>query len=190
MKRVLTLLLAFVFLAAFGTQVIYAAVPDGLPYEPPIVTVSSPFQNRTYYVADVPLNVTVQMFGFIYHNMETLKSLNYSLDGQATVPIALIAPSDLSPGYQVHGNDVLAGLADGVHSVTVYGETAISGLSENFNATVSFEVDKSTSPHTEHFPTAVVAVTLVSISIVGAGLIVYSIKFKKVIVKKPKANPK
>jgi hypothetical protein len=151
MKRAITLLLALVFLAPLGTQVVYA-LPDGLPYEPPVVTISSPSQDRTYNVADMPLSVTVQIFRFIYHNMETLKSLNYSLDGQAAVPMTLIAPSDLSPGYQVHGNGVLTGLVDGVHSVTVYGETAISGLSENFNATVSFRVDTSTPPHPEVFP--------------------------------------
>jgi hypothetical protein len=183
MKRAITLLLALVFLAASGTQVMYAAVPDGLPYEPPIVTVPSPSQDRTYNVTDVPLNVTVQIFGFIYHNMETLKSLNYSLDGQSAVPMTLITPSDLSPGYQVHGNEVLTGLVDGIHSVTVYRETAISGLSENFNATVSFRVDTSTPPHPESFPTTLVAVALASLSIVGVGLIVYSIKFKKAIVK-------
>jgi hypothetical protein len=132
---------------------------DGLPYEPPIVTVLSPSPNGTYNMPDVPLNVTVQINGFVYHNIETIKWLNYSLDGQTATPMTLIVPSDLYQGYKVYGNGLLTGLSDGNHNITINGETAIGGLSGNFNATVSFTVDASTiepSPSVPEFPSFMV----------------------------------
>jgi len=125
---------------------------------------------------DVPLNVTVQIRGFIYHNIETIRWLNYSLDGQTAIPMELIVPSDLSPGYYVYGNDVLTGLSDGTHNLTIYGETAVSGLTGNFNATVSFTVDTSATP-TEPFPTLLVTTASgVLVAVIGVFLLIY---FKK-----------
>ena len=47
---------------------------------------------------------------------------------------------------------MLTGLSDGTHYLTIYGETAISGLTGNFNATVTFEVDTLTPPTSDSFP--------------------------------------
>lgn len=160
------------------TQVAYAQF-EGLPYEPPVVTVLSPSPNGTYNKPDVPLNVTVQIFGFIYHNMETIKWLNYSLDGQTAIPMTLIVPLDLYPGYYVYGNDILTGLSDGTHSLTIHGETAISGLRGNFNTTVSFTVDTSTTPITEPFPTTLIIASIVTVAVVGVCLLVYFKKRKR-----------
>jgi hypothetical protein len=125
-------------------------------------------------VPDVPLNITVQILGFIYHNMETIRWLNYSLDGQTAIPMTLIVPLDLYPGYYVYGNDVLTGLSDGMHNLTIHGETAISGLSRNFNTTISFRVDTSTTPVAEPFPTTLVATaSAASMATVGAALLIY-----------------
>ena len=148
-----------------------------MPYDPPIVTVLSPSQNVTYSTTNVALNVTVQINGFIYHNVETIKWLNYSLDGHTAIPMALIVPSNLTPGYSVNGNDMLTGLSEGTHNLTIYGETAISGLTGNFNATESFEVNTLTSTTSDSFPTTIaVAVTLIVVLAMIAGLLVY---FKK-----------
>jgi hypothetical protein len=165
-------------IAPFIVQVANAPY-QGLPYDPPIITVLSPSPNGTYSSPDVPLNVTVQINGLIYHNIETIKALNYSIDGQTAISMTLIEPSDLSPGYYVHGNDTLTGLSDGTHNLTIYLETGISGLRENFNTTISFAVDTSAGSIPEPFPTAFVVVASVAAVIVVAGLLVYFKKRKR-----------
>jgi hypothetical protein len=174
----LVLVFALLFLVMSETRLAQAGYEEfeGLPYDPPIVTIDSPSMNGIYSEPDVPLNVTVQIRGFIYHNVETIRWLNYSLDGQTAIPMTLIVPSELTPPYYVHGNDVLTGLSDGTHNLTIYGETAVSGLTGDFNATVSFTVDTSTTPITEPFPTTLVAAALAVVAVVGIGLIIH---FKK-----------
>ena len=174
---ILTLLFSMVSVAR-SVQVACAQF-EGLPYDPPIISVLSPSPNGTYSEQNIPLNVTVQIRGFIYHNTETIRWLNYSLDGQTPIPMTLILPSDLTPPYYVHGNDVLNDLSDGTHNLTIYVETAISGLTGNFNATVSFEVDTSNTID-ESFPTTLVAATVgASVTIVGLCVLLYFKKHKR-----------
>ena len=179
-KSAWTLILSFALLfsiapVATSMHVAYAQF-EGLPYDPPIVTISSPLPNGTYSQPDVPLNVTVQIRGFIYHNIETIRWLNYSLDGQTAIPMELMVPSDFTIPYYIMGNDVLVGLSNGTHNITIYGETAISGLTGNFNATVSFKVDTSNTPIVNPFPTVAVVASIIAVVIAVAGLLVY---FKK-----------
>jgi hypothetical protein len=174
----LTLALLFSMVSVAGLMQVAYAQFEGLPYNPPIVTVLSPSPNGTYNQPNIPLNVTVQIRGFIYHNTETLRWLNYSLDGQTAIPMTLVVPSDLTPPYYVRGNDVLTGLSDGTHNITIYGETAISGLTGNFNATVSFKVETSNTPSGDSFSTTVVAVASIVAAVVVAGLLVYLKKRK------------
>ena len=177
----LTLILPLLFsmvLVVRSMQVDYTQF-EGLPYDPPIVTLTSPSQNATYSVPDVPLNVTIQIRGFIYHNIERIRWLNYSLDGEAPVPMTLIVPSDLTPPYYVHGNEVLACLSDGSHNLTIFGETFVSGLNGYFNETVSFTVDTSDTPTTAPFPASLLFVASVGIAIAAIGLFVYFKKRKR-----------
>lgn len=123
------------------------------------------------------MNVTVQIRGFIYHNTETIRWPVYSLDGQTAITMAYFASSDLTPPFYVRGNCVFAGLSDGAHNITIYGETVISGLTGNFNATVSFKVDTSNTPVVEPFSTMVVAVaSIIVVVTLVAGLLM---DFKK-----------
>jgi hypothetical protein len=171
-------LLSAILSAAKAVQFDYGQF-EGLPYErPPTVTVMSPSPNGTYNMQDVPLNVTIQIFGNIYHNMERVKWLNYSLDGQTAIPMTLIEPSKISQlPYPVYGNDVLTSLSDGTHNLTIYGKTAIGGLAGTFNETISFTVDTSIKPIAEFYTTTlVVAVTILIVAVVAVSLSVY---FKK-----------
>lgn len=155
---------------------------EGLPYDPPIVTLASPSQNTTYSVPDVPLNVTIQIRGFIYHNIERMRWLNYSLDGQTAIPLTLIVPSmyDISKlPYPVYGNDMLTGLSDGSHNLTIFGETFIGGLNGYFNETVSFTVDTSNTSTVAPFPASLLFVVSVGIAIAIIGLLVYFRKRKR-----------
>ena len=152
---------------------------EGLPYErPPLVSVLSPSPNGIYNMPDVPVNVTVQIFGFIYHNMEHIKWLNYSLDGQTVEKMRLIIPREYPPGYYVYGNDMLTGLSDGTHNLTIYGKTAIGGTAGTFNETVAFTVDTSTKPIAVSFPTLLAVAVTITV-VVAVSLLVYFIERKQ-----------
>jgi hypothetical protein len=115
-------------------------------FPPPSVSIASP-ENKTYDTFEVPLNFTVNEAG---------SQITYSLDGQDNVTAV--------------ENITLTGLSYGEHDITVYA-TDIAG---NIGAseTITFTVAKEPEP----FPTAIVAVIVASVAVVGAGLLVY---FKK-----------
>jgi Bacterial Ig domain len=152
---------------------------EGLPYDPPIVTVASPSPNATYIAPDVPINVAVQIRGWIYGNIEQIRLLNYSLDGHPPSPLTLTVPSmyGIHVPYDVYGNLLLTGLADGNHNLTVHGETFIGALTCYFNETVSFRVDTSFTPRTEPFPALLVFVASVGLTLVALGLVAYFKRF-------------
>lgn len=154
----------------------------GLPYDPPIVTVVSPFSSAIYNVQDIPINVTVQIRGWILKNIEQIRWLNYSLDGHTPTSLTLTVPSmyGIHAPYNVYGNYLLPGLTDGNHNLTVYGETFIGGMTCYFNETVSFTVDTANTPEPESFPTSLVIASSVTVTVVlvGLGLLLYGIKRK------------
>jgi hypothetical protein len=174
MKKIASaLVLIFALLLVSGEKAVQFDYRDfeGLPYDPPIVTVVSPFPNATYNVPDVPVNVTVQIRGWIYGNIEQIRLLTCSLDGRPSIPLALTVPSlhGIHVPYSVYGNGMLTGLSDGNHNLKVHGETFIGGLTCYFNETVSFKTDKS-SPTPETFPASLVFVAAVGIAIAVIGL--------------------
>jgi hypothetical protein len=152
---------------------------EGLPYDPPIVTIVSPSPNATY-MPDVPINVTVQIRGWIYGNIEQIRLLNCNLDGKSAIPLTLTVPSmdGIHVPYNVYGNIILTGLSDGNHNLTVHGETFIGVLTCYFNETVSFKIDTSFIPTTEPFPATLVFIASVGIAIICIGLFVYLKKRK------------
>jgi hypothetical protein len=181
MKRT-ALALAFVFAltlisGAKGLQFDISQF-EGFSYKPPIVSVVSPFQNATYSVQEVPLNVTVQIRGWIFKNIERIRRLDYSLDGQTAIPLTLNVPSmyDISLPYPVYGNSMLTNLSDGSHNLTIFGETFISGLNACFNYTVFFSVDTSYMPTVAPVSGSLLFAASVGFDIVAIGLLVY---FKK-----------
>ena len=179
MLRALTFIFALVFSLVLGVNAVqfdYGQF-EGLPYTLPVVTLSSPSPNWVYSLPDVPLNVTVQIRSQIFPgNIEKIRWLNYSLDGQVPVPMTLILPSDLTPPYYVHGNNVLAGLSDGKHNLTIFGETFVGGLNGYFNETVSFSMDTSKIQEPDPFPILIAVASVIVVAGIGIGLLVY---FKK-----------
>ena len=195
MKRTI-LALTFIFALLFSFLAGAKAVEfdygefEGLLYTPPVVTLLSPSSNESYSVSDVPLNVTVEVRCIILHNLERVRWLNYSLDGETAIPLTLVEPSlnDISQlPYFVFGNSVLTGLCDGSHSLTIFGKTSVSGLNGYFNETVYFNVntDKSTGepsptmsplPEPVSFATILVRASVVVVAVVCVGLLIY---FKK-----------
>jgi hypothetical protein len=177
-KKALALIIFFalmfsLFSGAKAVQSDYGEF-EGLPYTPPIVTLLSPSSNESYTVSDVPLNVTVQIRSSIFHNVERVRWLNYSLDGAPVIPLTLIEPSmnDISQlPYPVYGNDMLTGLSDGSHSLTIFGETFVSGLNGYFNETVLFTVDTSNTTEITPFPTELAIASVVIIAVFAVFLV-------------------
>ena len=127
------------------------SVPEELPewLVPPTVRLITP-ENATYSVANVTLEFTVN---------KQPSWMGYSLDGQQNVTVA--------------GNTTLLELSNGLHNVTVYANDTFGNM--GVSETTSFNVFVP-----EPFPVVPVVVTsIASVSIVGAGLLVYFKKRKR-----------
>ena len=139
------------FITLYATNEQYTPFGYGTPdpsYDgtAPEIAVTSP-QNKTYYTADVALNFTIN---------ETVSSLSYTLDGEASVEIS--------------GNTTLTGLSYGAHNITVYAVDASGNTGTS--KTVFFTIAEP-----EPFPTTVVATASgASLTIISIGLLIY---FKK-----------
>ena len=179
MKKSLKLILIFALLISV-MPVVKAMQADytqfeGLPYDPPIVTLKSPLQNATYNVPDVPLNVTVELRGWILKNIARIRLLNYSLDGNTAIPLTLILPDTLKSPYQVYGNSMLRELSNGSHNLTIFGETFIGGFNCYFNETVFFTIDKSYKPTETSFPlnTFIIIIAVLAVTVVALFVLVF-----------------
>jgi hypothetical protein len=110
-----------------GSSTIYFEVDT----TPPTVSVES-MENKTYGVADVPLNFTVD---------EPTSWIGYSLDGQDNVTLT--------------ANTTLTGLSEGTHNLTVYARDIAgnTGTSKTLNFTVAFPPPSSPPPLPSQEPT-------------------------------------
>ena len=125
-----------------------------MPYgSPPAISIVSP-ENKTYTVNSVSLRFTVS---------ETTSWIKYSLDGQANVTIT--------------EDTTLSGLADGVHSITVYAQDTdgLTGASETIYFTIA---EGSETPQSEAFPITWIAAIIAVVVVVGVVLL-YFLKIKK-----------
>ena len=188
MKRT-ALALSLILLASImaGMQNVEVANANFKPYKPPEITIFSPSSNEIYNSSSVSLNVKIVTFGGYpwYHD---ITSLNYSLDGQQDVPISFAK----GEGYLFHGNATLSILSNGLHSISLYGESIYSSVVSDkithFNATASFTVDApdtafasltpAPEPQLEPFPTTLVIAASLKIAVVCIGSIVYIKKHK------------
>jgi hypothetical protein len=126
-------------------------------------------QGRTFK-ADVPFNFTVS---------KPVAWVGYCLDGAdaITVTDAVVTQTYGRDNYYV----VLAGLAAGSHSLTVYAEDEAGrrGESEAVSFTVAEEAQPETQP-SESFPTVLVAVSAALVAVVVClGLLMYFMKLRK-----------
>ncbi|MDH5771032.1 MAG: right-handed parallel beta-helix repeat-containing protein, partial [Candidatus Bathyarchaeota archaeon] len=124
-----------------------------MPYgSPPAISIDSP-RNTTYRVTSVSLTFTVS---------ETTSWIKYSLDGQENVTIT--------------GDTTLSGLADGVHSITVYAQDTDgqTGTSETIYFTIA---EGAETPQSGSFPITWIVAAIVAV-VVGVVLL-YFLKIKK-----------
>jgi hypothetical protein len=109
--------------------------------------ISIPYmENETYSAVSIPLNFTTD---------EPISQAAYSLDGQDNVTVT--------------GNITLSGLSNGLHNITVYAE-------DTFGNEGASEITYFTIDVPEPFPTTLVIASIITVAIIGVGLLVY---FKK-----------
>jgi parallel beta-helix repeat protein len=106
-------------------------------------------QNKVYNNSSVPLTFSTN---------EPTSRISYSLDNQDNVTIT--------------GNTTLSGLPNGSHNLTVY-------VTDQFGNTGASEIIYFSVDVPEPFPTALVAASIASVAIIGAGLVLYFTKIKK-----------
>ena len=183
MKRSL-LAIILVFVVLFSAE----SASAQRSYKPPQITILSPSSNETYNSSSVSLNIKIVTIGGYpwYHNVT---SLNYSLDGQQDVPISFATDK----AFIFLGNGTLSIFSNGLHSVSVHGESIYSSAMgdkiSHFNATASFTVDTpdtafpsltpDTVPYQGPLPTTLAIATAVIIAIGAIGLFVYFKKHKR-----------
>jgi hypothetical protein len=130
--------------------------PFGYGTIPPVVSVLSPENNKTYTVSNASLTLTVN---------RPVVWLGYSLDGQENVTIT--------------GNITITGLTSGLHNITVYAKDEFEnmGASETVNFTIAKESEES-FPMCLAVAVAIVVAAVVLVAAVGVGLSVYLKKRK------------
>jgi hypothetical protein len=106
-------------------------------------------QNTVYNESSVPLSFTVE---------RQITWAGYSLDGQDNVTIT--------------GNTTMSGLTDGAHDVTVYAR-------DEFDNAGASETACFTVKTLEPFPTLPVAASVASVTLIGAGVLIYFRKRKR-----------
>jgi len=128
------------------TSAVEQYTPFGYGTVPPQISVIST-ENKTYSTSNVSLAFTVN---------KPVLWLGYSLDGQETVTIT--------------DNATLAGLASGLHNITVYAKDSFenTGTSE----TVYFSVEVP-------FPTTLVVAPVASVAVIGAVLAIYFKRYRR-----------
>jgi len=127
-----------------------------MPYgSPPAISIVSP-ENKTYKVNSVSLSFTVS---------EPTSWIKYSLDGQANVTIT--------------EDTTLSGLADGVHSVTVYAQDTDG---QTGTSTIYFTIAKGSATPTEttqsDFSLIILIAAIIVVIVIGVALL-YFLKIKK-----------
>lgn len=189
MRKIAVALVPILFaMMLFG--IIAESVSAQRAYKPPKITILSPSSDETYNSSSVSLNVEIVTFGGYpwYHK---ITSLNYSLDGQQDVPISFALAPDKA--FIFLGNGTLSIFSNGLHSVSVHGESIFSSVMgdkiSHFNATASFTVDApdtafpSQTPAPDGFTAnllpIILSMVVVLVTITITGLAVYHKKLRK-----------
>jgi hypothetical protein len=188
MKRTataLTLIMALLFSAMAGTQIIFLVKANPLTVSPnnPIIIIESP-TNDTYNVNSLTLNVTIKTMKTLFEGTDpaqsTTRVVTYSLDGESSSVVTETSYDyNTSLGWNVTftGVALLPELKNGPHNITVHAEYDYNpyGIHRESESTAYFAIDT-----TPLFPTAFcIAASGASLAVVGIGLLVYFKKRKR-----------
>jgi hypothetical protein len=118
-------------------------------------------------------DITVPAVSVVSPENKTYDSSNVSLAFGIDEPIVWVGYSlDGRENVTVTGNTTLTELSNGLHSVVVYANDTFGNMGRSEAAT--FTVDAS-----EPFPTTLVVASIVSVAVIGIGLLVYFKKRKR-----------
>lgn len=185
MKRTslaLTLILVLLFSGVAGTILVKVAKANPFPTDP-VISIESP-ANKTYNINSLVLNITIVTKYDGYYFTSARRLVSYSIDGKADVPIA---ETDYSydqdeKASTFNGSAFLPELTDGPHKLTVYAKYDYDVHIIESQSSICFTIDTTPSPtptpsgQPPLFPTTFVLASVVSVAVVGVGLLVY---FKK-----------
>ena len=121
-------------------------IPFFVDTAPLELTVLSP-ESKGYNVTDIPLNVTTS---------EPVSWMSYSLDDGDQVTI--------------NQNITLANMTGGLHELKIFANDTLGNLASS--KTINFTIAEPL----QSFPTTIVAASVITVAVVGVGLLVY---FKK-----------
>ena len=181
-----------------------SAYPETPDTTPPSIKIQIPEPNKIYNAKTVPYSITIEKPASWFENDTnhgTLRSIGYILDGKENITLADCQKSYL-PDFQsetrtisLEGN--LSGLSEGSHTIQVWVNSVSiyhpSDTPQNFYgwwaAVAEYPIETSfnivhfsiATPiiEPEPFPTLLVVGSVATVTIVGAGLLVYFRKIKK-----------
>ena len=190
MKRTavaLTLILVLMFSGVAGAILVKVAKANPFPTEP-VISIESP-ANKTYNVNSLVLGVTIVTKYDGYYFTSARRLVSYSIDGKADVPIA---ETDYSynrdeKASTSNGSAILTELTDGPHKLTVYAKYDYDVHIIESQSSIYFTIDTTPLPtptpsgQQPLFPTTFVLASVVSVVVVGGGLILYLKKRKQLV---------
>jgi hypothetical protein len=145
MSRKSLLAIAFIMILVLsmlvGAQFFKEALANPIPpYKPPKITVLSPLSGENFQGSYINWKIKVQVYGYTYHGVEMIKTLNYTLDSLPPVSISIKYPGGgYGYNYSATGSGTLnlrnLSLSSGWHLLTFEGESDWGTL---FNASVIF----------------------------------------------------
>jgi hypothetical protein len=151
-----SLFLLFLVCLLVGACFVGSVSANFIEYKPPKLEILSPAETGDYN-SNVPLilNITItpKLTGW-----ERITNLTYSLDGNPMVAL-LLPDEDVESNNYV--TDVLYGLSDGTHTLTVLGLTSVGNI---FNSTVNFNV-KTQAP--DYTPLQIIPLTPTNTTYLG-----------------------
>jgi hypothetical protein len=137
---IVALIIAGFLLSVVGLQFEVAKANPYGPYQPAIITISSPASNEVYNTSTVAFNFTIATYSYTYNSWDRVMWLNCSLSGQAGVEVTLSPTIDYR-GNPLIGSAMLTDLPDGPYTIRIYGQTIIG----NDPNTVTHDFSKETS---------------------------------------------
>lgn len=137
---IVALIIAGFLLSVVGLQFEVAKANAYGPYQPAIITISSPASNEVYNTSTVAFNFTIATYSYTYNSWDRVMWLNCSLSGQAGVEVTLSPTIDYR-GNPLIGSAMLTDLPDGPYTIRIYGQTIIG----NDPNTVTHDFSKETS---------------------------------------------
>ena len=167
------------------------------PYPLPYLTIQFP-SNQSHNNPDVLFYTSTLSYSYEHVSdgflrFETLKWVNYSLDGGAPQPLVWTSPADYYSGgneasflyaHETYTNITLRGLSEGSHFISVVGETTFNS---SLSSVVYFDVIPAASVTPTQIPKSMpktdysidLAMAAVAILVAALGALVYFKKRKK-----------